>query len=82
MYLIVLKGSSLSTFKMDLEYNRVCRFIHMRTCYLPRGKDDMDVLRATLQTLLQLKVHSFFFLDKYIKWSDKKNFNFYIVVYL
>ncbi|KAI9262206.1 hypothetical protein BDA99DRAFT_438660, partial [Phascolomyces articulosus] len=57
---VLVQGFTVRIFKMDLEYDRVYRFIHIHTCYLPRSKDDMNVLQGTLETLFQLKVSIFF----------------------
>lgn len=51
-------GFTMRTFKMDLEYEKLYRFINMRTSYLPRSKGDMGVLKATLRSCNQLKVGS------------------------
>ena len=49
-------GFTMRTFKMDLEYEKIDRFISMRTSYLPRSKGDIGVLKATLRSCSQLKV--------------------------
>ncbi|KAI9497384.1 hypothetical protein BDB00DRAFT_756751, partial [Zychaea mexicana] len=57
---VLVEGFTMRTFKMDLEYDRIYRFINMRACYLPRGRNDMGVLEGTLRGLFQLKVSAFF----------------------
>ncbi|KAI7856286.1 hypothetical protein BDC45DRAFT_533716 [Circinella umbellata] len=57
---VLVEGITMRTFKMDLEYDRIYRPINVRTCYLPRGKNDLSVLKGTLRGLFQLKASAFF----------------------